>query len=145
MPAVAVVAAIGVGVAAAGTALQYSESRKARKAASKQYAFERQLANNRAAKERRDVIRASRLARGSLVQTAANSGEAGTSSIALGALGSIESQLNRNLSFLDTNQKLANLAGYQANRVNKALSKAQEYGAIADFGKQIFSAAGSGG
>lgn len=145
MPAAVVIAAIGGAVAVGGAALQYSEARKARKAATKQYAFERQLANNRAAKERRDVIRAGRLARGALVQTAANSGEAGNSSIALGALGSIESQLNRNLSFLDTNQKLANLAGFQALKVSQHSSKASEFGAISALGMQVFGAAGGFG
>lgn len=141
MPAVPVIAAVGAVVAAGATVASAVQAGKARKAAQKQYAYERQLANNRAAKEKTNTIRAARLQQGALMQTAANSG-AENSSVALGALGSIQSQLNSSLSFLDTNQKLSNLAGYQASRANIASSKAQTWAGVSQVGMNIFSAAG---
>ena len=141
MPAVPIIAAVGATVAAGATVVSAVNAGKARKEAKQQYKYERQLADNRAAKRRTEAIRAARLQSGALLQTAANSG-AGESSIALGALGSIQSQLNSNLSFLDTNQKLENLAGYHASRQNIYQSKSQTWGAISQTGMQIFSAAG---
>lgn len=141
MPAVPVIAAVGAVVGAGAAVASAVQASKARKAQQKQYAFERQLATNRAAKERVNAIRTARLATGALVQTAANSGAA-NSSIALGALGSISSQLNANLSFLDTNQKLADQAGFYASKANIAQSKSATYGNISALGMQVFSSAG---
>lgn len=141
MPAIPVIAAVGAVVAAGATVASAVQAGKARKDAKKQYQFERQLATNRSVKERTNAIRAARLQQGALLQTAANTG-AGESSVALGALGSIQSQLNSNLSFLDTNQKLANLAGYYASQANIHSSKAQTWAGVADLGMTIFSSAG---
>lgn len=141
MPAVPVIAAVGAVATAGATIASARQASKARKAAQEQYRYERQLATNRAAKERTTAIRAARLQAGALAQTAENSG-AGDSSIALGALGSIQSQLNSNLSFLDTNQKLANLAGYQATKANIHSSRAQTWAGIADLGMTVFSMGG---
>lgn len=142
MPALPVIAAVGAVVSAGATVASAVNANKARKQAKKQYGFERQLANNQAAKQRRDAIREARITRGALRQTMANSGAGGESSVALGALGSIQSQLNSSLSFLDTNQKLANHAGLAASRVNSLSSKAQLWGSVASAGMQVFSSAG---
>lgn len=141
MPAVPIIAAVGATVAAGATVASAIQAGKARKDAKKQYQYERQLANNRAAKERSNTIRAARMQAGALAQTAANSGAA-ESSVALGAFGSIQSQLNSSLSFLDTNQKLANLAGYHASAANIHRSKADTWSGVANLGMNIFSAAG---
>jgi hypothetical protein len=141
MPAVPVIAAVGAVVAAGATVKSAIEAGKARKDAKMQYKFERQLANNRAGQERINAIRAARLQQGALMQTAVNSG-AGESSIALGALGSIQSQLNSNLSFLDTNQKLSNLAGYHASQANIHSSKANTWAGVSSLGMQLFSMGG---
>ena len=145
MPAVPVIAAVGAVVGAGAAVASAVNAGKANKAAAKQYAFERQIATNRAAKQRRDVIRQARLARGALQQTIANSGGAGDSSIALGALGSIQTQLAGNLSFLDTNQKLADHAGFQANKANAARGRADLFGSVSQFGFSVFNAAGGVG
>lgn len=141
MPALPVIAVAAGVVAAGATVASAVQAGKARKDAKKQYQFERQLANNRAAKERSNTIRAARMQAGALAQTAANSG-AGESSIALGALGSIQSQLNSSLSFLDTNQKLANLAGFHASAANIHRSKADTWAGVSSTAMSIFSAAG---
>jgi len=141
MPALPVLAAVGAVVAAGATVASAVQAGKARKDAKKQYQYERQLANNKSLQEKTNAIRAARLASGALAQTAANSGAA-ESSIALGALGSITSQLNSNLSFLDTNQRLENLAGFYASRANIHQSKSQTYAGVAQLGLTIFDAAG---
>lgn len=145
MPAAGIIAAVGAGIGAAtavvGTVLQLQQAKKARKAAKQQYAFERQLANNRAARQRIQAIREARLTAGAVAQAAENAGSS-TSSAALGALGSIQSQLNSNLSFLDTNQKLADAAGYQASQVAIHTSKANDWAGVSNLGMGIFSAAG---
>lgn len=141
MPAVPIIAAVGATVAAGATVASAVQAGKARKAQKEQYKYERQLQTNRAAKERVNAVRAARLSQGALMQTASNSG-AGESSVALGALGSIQSQLNSNLSFLDTNQKLSNQAGFYASKANIASSKAATWQGVAGLGMQIFSMGG---
>lgn len=141
MPAVPIIAAVGATVAAGATVASAVQAGKARKEAKAQYGFERQLATNRAGRERVSAIRAARLQQGALMQTAVNSG-AETSSIALGALGSIQSQLGSSLSFLDTSQKLATRAGDAASRANIHQSRSQTWGAISSTAFQVFGMAG---
>jgi hypothetical protein len=141
MPAVPIIAAVGAVVAAGATVASARQAGKARKDAKKQYAYERQLNDNRAARQRVQAIREARLTQGALLQTAANTGASGTSAF-LGAMGSIQSQLNSNLSFLDTNQKLENLGGFYASRANIHRSKADTFASVGALGMSIFSAAG---
>lgn len=145
MPAVPIIAAVGAVVGAGSALASTIQAGRASRAAQEQYRFERQLATNRSAKARRDQIRSARLQQGALRQTVANSGGAGDSSIALGALGSIQSQIASNLSFLDTNQKLADLAGFQANRATIATQKSNLYKGVSQLGFQVFNAAGGQG
>ncbi len=137
----AVAAVVGAGAAVYGTVQAGSAASKARSAQAQQFKFESQLASNRAAKERRDMIRAARVAKGNLVQGVENMGAGGTSA-ALGALGSIESQLSANLSFLDTSQKLSDQASVAAGQANIFTSKANTAQAIAGLGMQVFSSSG---
>lgn len=144
MPVVAVAAVVGAAAAVGGTVIAAKQASKARKLQKQQYAFERQLAQNRSMRERRDAIRAARLATGAAVSNAANQGALDTSA-SIGGLGSISSQLNSNLSFLDTNQKLSDQAGLAASRANSALSKMQTAQSISQLGMTVFSAAGGFG
>lgn len=134
--------AIGAAVVAAGaTAYSAIKQGEATAASKQQYKYQRQLANNQAARERVNAIREARLAQGALAQTAETSGAAG-SSIALGAQGSIQSQLNSRLSFLDTNQSLANLAGYYGSKANIKSQQAQTGASISATAQSIFSMSG---
>lgn len=144
MPAVGIIAAVGATIAAGATVVSAVNAGKARAEMREQYKYERQLANNRAARERVNAIRQGRLAQGATLQMAANSGTQ-NSSAALGALGSIQSQINRNISFLDTNQRLSNLAGYHASRANIASSRANTWAGISSVGMTVFSQAGGFG
>lgn len=144
MPIGPIAAVVGAVAAVGGTVASVSAANKARKLQKKQYAYERQLAQNRAARERRDAIRAARLAQGTALSNSVNQGALDTSA-SIGGLGSIQSQLNSNLSFLDTNQKLADQAGLYASRANSALSKMQSEQSISQLGMTVFSAAGGFG
>lgn len=143
MPAVLIGAAVvGAAATVAGTVGSIKAQNKANKMAKQQYAYERQANNNKIARERRDAIRAARLTQGALVQTGATQGASDTSA-ALGGLGSIQSQLNSNLSFLDTQSSLADKAGAASLARQNAAANAQNWGAISSLGMQIFQTASS--
>ena len=137
MPAAAIIAGVGLAVTAVGTVATISAQNKAAAAQKKQYAYERQIQTNKSVRERRDAIRAARLTQGALVQAGANQGASDTSA-ALGGLGSIQSQLDSNLSFLDTNTSLANRAGQQAGIAKTAETAASNWGAITALGMAVF-------
>jgi hypothetical protein len=148
MPAAPIIAAgaavAGAGIAAVGTANQISANKKSAKANQRAAAYQRQMDNLRAARERRQAIRQARLATGAALQTGVNQGAA-DSSAALGGLGSIQSQLNSSLSFLDTNTRLADRASEQIGIANKYKAKADTSGAIAGLGMTLFKEAGGTG
>lgn len=141
MPVAAVAAVVGATAAVVGTAASISSANKQRKLQKQQFLFERQVQQNRSAKSRRDTIRAGRVAQANLVQQAENTGGSLTSA-ALGGIGSIQSQINANISFLDTNQKLTDQAAVVAGRALNAGAKADLYSSAAGLGAKVFSAAG---
>lgn len=149
MPALPVIGAIaavaGAGAAIVGTVGSISAQNKAAKADAEKVQYQRQSDNYRAARERVQAIRAARLSSGQAAQGAVNQGAYGTTSASLGGLGSITSQLNSNLSFLDTNNKLSDMASEAAGRAAKHGAAAEVWGAVAGAGMQVFNAAGGTG
>lgn len=138
LPIIAVGAAVvGAGAAVVGTVKTIEAQNKAARAQKQQYAFERQISQNRSMRERRDAIRAARIAGANLVQGAENSGGSGTSA-ALGGLGSIQSQLNSSLSFLDTQGRLADKGSAAGQAAADANRSAQNWGAVTQLGMAIF-------
>lgn len=141
MPAAGVILAgaaiVGAGAAVVGTVKTIDAQNKMAKAQRQQYKYERQLNQNRAVRERRDAIRAARISSANLVQTGENSGGSGTSAF-LGGLGSIQTQLNNNLSFLDTQQSLADKASVQSQKAAAAANSAQKWGTVTDLGMAVF-------
>jgi hypothetical protein len=133
-----IIAGVGAGIAAVGTVSSISAQKKAAKANKKQFAYQRQQDDLRAARERREAIRAARLSMGTASQNSVNQG-AENSSAALGGLGSIASQLSGNLSFLDKINTLSDQASIQAGKVSKYTSQAQTAGAVAGLGAAVFS------
>jgi hypothetical protein len=93
--------------------------------------------NLQAARERRDSIKAARLAYSTSQQTAENQGASFTSS-SEGGLGSIQSQLGSNLSFLDTDMRLADAASVQIGYANKFQSKARTAEAVGSVANSVF-------
>jgi hypothetical protein len=138
MGPVAVIAAIGVGIAAVGTVASISAQKKAAKAQQKQFQYQRSMDNMRSARERREAIRSARLSAGAVSQAAVTQG-ASESSAALGGLGSINSRLNQGLSFLDQYNTLSDQASIQAGRVSKYQNKAAIAGKAAEFGMTVYS------
>lgn len=141
MGPIAIIAGIGLAVGAVGGYASYKQQKKANKLQKKAAATQRSSDNMKAARERREAIRNARLASASVTQDAVNDGVIG-SSAALGGLGSIASQLNQNLSFLDGQNRLADQAGTELSKANKAIGSAQTWGAVSNLGMTVFSNAG---
>jgi Flp pilus assembly protein TadG len=122
-----------------GTAHSIQQGQVAQKAAEKQSRLQQQAEELQAARQRSDVIRQARIAQAEVKSSAANQGVAG-SSMAQGGQGSLTSQMNSNLSFLD-GMKTANIAiGQAGSQANQAAYNAQVGQQIAGLG---FSAYGN--
>lgn len=148
MPALPVIAAVatvaGATAAVVGTVKSVQAQKKQSRANQQQFGYQRAMDNSRAARERVQAIRAARLSAGAAQQGAANQGALNTSA-SLGGLGSIVSQLDANLSFLDTNNRLSDQASVAAGKAAKYGAAAQVWGAVAGAGMDLFSAAGGTG
>lgn len=94
--------------------------------------------NLQSARERRDAIKASRLAYAQASQNAENQGASFTSS-SEGGLGSIQSQLAGNLSFLDQYNTLTDQASVQIGIANRYNSRAATADAIGGLANTVFS------
>ena len=136
------VAIVGLAVGAAGTYMSYKQQKKQAKFQKRAQAAQRAQDNMRAARERREAIRNARIAAAEITQNAANQG-VGSSSAALGGLGSIESQLNQGLSFLDGMNTLADQASRNLGKAADAGTAAGMWGSVAGLGMQVFSSAGN--
>jgi hypothetical protein len=120
-------AAVSAIFSAAGAVESSKASRSNRRAQDAQ----RQQQNLRAAMERRQTIRQTRMAFAQAQQNAENQG-VGTSSGAAGGQGSILTQGNANLRFLDGSQALANEAGRWLDKASKQSATASMYGSFAN-------------
>lgn len=136
MPPVAI-AAVALGTAVVGTAVQISQGRKAAKATVAAAELDRKRMNLQTARERRDAIKATRASYAQIQQNAENQGAGGTSA-AQGGQASVQSQGAANLSFLDQYNTLTDMASIQVGRSNRAQGRAREAGAIADLGWTVF-------
>lgn len=134
----AIVAGGFLAVSAYGTVKSVQAQKKQAKFQRQANNAQRQQDNLKAARERREAIRAARIARGASLQAGVTQGAEG-SSAALGALGSIDSQLRGGLSFLDQYNNLSDQASIALGKANKQGAKAQTYGAVADFGMKAAS------
>lgn len=137
MGPLAIVAGVGLAIGAASAVMSYKAQKKAAKQNRKAAAAQRAQDNMKAARERREAIRNARIAAAGVAQGAANDGVGG-SSAALGGLGSIASQLNQNLSFLDGQNRLADQASTALSKANKAQVNAGMWDSIGGFGMTMF-------
>lgn len=138
MGPVAIIAGIGAAIGAVGAYKGYKQQKKANKLQQQANRYQRQQDNLKAARERKEAIRNARIATGNSAQTAINQG-AGDTSASLGALGSIQSQLNQGLSFLDGYNQLSDQASVALGKANKASASAQVWGQVSQFGFGIAS------
>lgn len=133
---VAIPLAIGIGVA--GVAGSIYEQSKANSEQQQALNFQEQQANLQATIQQRQAIRSSRAAYADSQQQAANQG-VGDSSASQGGLGSITSQLNSNLSFLDQNNRLSDAAGQALGKANQDRTFASDFSAVGSFAESTLS------
>ncbi len=132
-----VIAGAALGVAAAGTAVQYQQGKEAAKANREAASFQRKQASLQEARQKRDAVRAARLAYGQAQNAAANQGVSSSSS-SLGGLASIGSQAADTVSFLDQFGFYSDQAQSALGRANRAESNANAAGSGAGLGFSVF-------
>ncbi len=124
-------------VAVVGTGASMYEQHKAQ-GYQKQATRAARLQNDlQAARQRRDAIRQARIAQGQLGVKGATQGVQNSSAFQ-GGLGSIQSQLNNNLSFLDVYNNLSNEASLALDKAASAQGLASDFGKVADLGMTVF-------
>ena len=141
MPALPIIAAVGVGVAAVGTVASIKNQKKMLKEQQKATRFERQKNQLQNTRQKIEAVRQTRLALGQATQNAENQGVAFSSS-AQGGQGSIVSQGNANLSFLDQYGFLTDQAQDALGRAATYQSNASMWSSVAGLGSSMFQMAG---
>ena len=136
------IAAIGVGVAGVGTYKSVQAQKKSASLQREANQFQQKQANLQNARNKRDAVRASRLAYGTAQNTAANQG-VGESSGAMGGQGSIASQGRDNVSFLDQYGFYSDQAASLLGRANQASANASMWNSIGGFGMTLAGNAGT--
>lgn len=139
-----IIAGVALATAVVGTVATIGAQNKANKLAKQQFTYEKQLNQNRSVRERRDAIRAARISGGTLLQQSNNTGGS-ASSAALGGMGSIQSQLDSNLSFLDTQTSLASKSTAAGEAAREANATAQNWSGVTQLGFAVFNATGGFG
>ena len=119
-------------------------SQRAAKAQVQANELQRQSMSLEQARQRRETIRAARMARGRAVTSAARQGVMDSSG-AQGGMASIRSQLGYNLSFLDQQERFNDQASQALGRARMFESRAETFGALANLTWRAGSAAAGGG
>lgn len=133
--AIAAAQVVAAGVGVVGTAMSIQQSHEATKERRKQQEIQQRTADVEAQRKRALMLRQSRIQRARIQNVAAQTGTAGSSG-EYGALSSISSQTNANISFLDTTRQLTQQAGRASQRAADASGRAQTAGAIAGLANQ---------
>lgn len=119
--------AVASAVFSGASAISSSKAAKSQRNAQR---MEREQQNMRAAMERRSTIRQMRQAQATALQNAENAGVGGSSGAA-GGQGSIISQGNANLSFLDDQMTAARIGGAFMDKASKQSAQASMWGSLA--------------
>lgn len=122
---------------------QAIEGRRARKEEKKAKVVERQIADVKAARERRRQIREARIARAEVETAAVATGTGGSSSAVSGA-GNVGTQLASNLSFLDTVEGLEAGASLFREKASNRRASASEFEAVGRATRSAFHVFGGG-
>lgn len=133
-----------LGATAIGTLKGIDASKNATKAQNRAIKLQQAADEIKQARERRQVIREQRIKIATATQAAANQGASDSSAVA-GGTGSITSQGNSSLSFLDSVGDLNAATTTQNQRANQFSADANTYASIANFGSTIFNANGGFG
>ena len=137
----AVAAVVGAGAAVVGTINSQRNQQKSLKLQQEAAKFERQKSNLVSMRQKIDAIRSARQSYAMAQQAAENQG-VGNSSAAQGGQGSIISQMNSNLSFLDQYGFLSDQASGALQGAANAKGRADMWGAVAGLGAQLYGASG---
>ena len=132
----------GTAVAAGGTIYSGQQARKSAKANQQAVALQRRQNKIEQDRARRAAIREARLAYGQTANSGANGGVSDSSGVQ-GALGSITSQANTNLSFLDESGRIADQASEKLGLARKYEYRANTGASVAQLGGQVANFAGS--
>lgn len=130
-------------IATGSTAASIQATQNAAKQSNRAAEAQRKQQELAAARERANAIRQARMAYAANAQGAETAG-ASMSSASMGGLGSIQSQLNSNISFLDKNQQLADQGSIALGKMRSAEANASSFGAVAGLAMQTASLSGSG-
>lgn len=141
MPPVAIAAA-AVATAAVATGYSIYSGQKAAKQNAKAVEFQRKQASLSDARQKRDTIRAARVAYAQS-QVAAENQNVSTSSSASGGQGSIVSQMSDNLSFLDQSGFYTDQTQRYLGKANASSARAQAASDISGFAMTVASNAPS--
>lgn len=133
-----------LGLTAVGTLKSMSASKDATKAQNRAIDLQQKSDEIKQARERRNVIREQRIKAAAATQNAANQG-ATTSSAASGGVGSVTSQANSSLGFLDSVGDLNASTTQQNKQANQFGADANMWASAANFGSTIFNANGGFG
>lgn len=125
-------AIIGAAAMVVGTIGAFKSEKKAAKAAKQANQFERQKASLQSARQKMEAVREGRRALAEVQQNAENQGVSG-SSVGQGGAGSVYSQTNSNLSFLDR-------YGYYSDQASKFLQKSADAKAQAGMWQSVAAA-----
>lgn len=141
MPALPIIAAASLAVAAVGTTATIINQKKMVKAQKQAARFERQKQQLSETRTKIDAVRQTREALGNAQQAAENQNVAGSSG-AQGGQGSIVSQLQGNLSFLDEYGFLSDQAGNALQRAATFQGKASMWSGITEFAGKVYGMTG---
>ena len=135
---------VSTAVTAGGTIYSAQQQRKSAKAQQRAAALQERRQKVEQARRRKEAIREARAALGTAVNRAALQGVSGSSG-ALGGQGSIVSQANTNLSFLDETQRITDQASRQLGKARVFAQRAETGAAVAGLGQIGMNLSNSGG
>jgi len=135
MPPIAIAVA-SLAVSAVGVGASIYQGKKAAKQNAAAIELQRQQANLQNARQKRDAVRASRLAFANAQAAAENQNVSGSSS-AEGGQGSIVSQLSDNLSFLDQYGLMTDQAQMHLGKANKYEASARTWDSVSNFAMSV--------
>lgn len=139
MAAISTIVAIGsLGVAGASAVAANKNAKKQVAAQNEALAYQRKQNDLAAARQRRDAIRQARVARAQAQNAAASQGVMDSSGN-IGGLGSIQSQLGDNLSFLDQYNRFSDMGSEALGRANVYGQRAQLAQTVGNFAMSVFS------
>lgn len=124
-------------VAVAGLGTSIYEGNQQQKASKSANNFQKQQADLQAQRQKVDAIRQSRLAAASAVQAGANQGVSNSSAVQ-GGVGSIISQGNSNVSFLDHFNYLSDQASIELGKAQTAGFYSQSAAGVSSLAVSIF-------